>query len=94
MITTLKRDNQRLMEDNARLKEKPKENTREAPSRDSRDTPARESREESIINSIKKARKLIDSQSSHTGRDDPAPPPTDDPLKFKRHSLSSIKPNK
>jgi hypothetical protein len=60
MMTTLKRENQRLLEENGKYREKAKENERRE-----RETPAKEAqREESIINSIQKARKLIDSQAS------------------------------
>lgn len=62
IITSLKKENQRLIEENSKFKEKAKENERK--DRES----AKDSKEESIMNSIKKARKLIDSQNSHTGR--------------------------
>lgn len=91
IVTSLKRENQRLLEENGRYREKAKENERRERE------PARDS-QESIINSIKKARKLVDSQAgSH--REEPSVPlapseRSEESMRGRRRSLSSIKHNK
>ena len=63
MITNLKRDNQRMLEENVGLLARMKE-------RESKGEP----KEQPLMNSIKKARKLIESfQGSKTAREDSAP---------------------
>jgi len=52
MITNLKRDNQRLIEENSALSAKLKE-------RELKGTEAKDNKEQPLISSIKKARKLI-----------------------------------
>lgn len=92
MITNLKRDNQRLIEENAALLAKLKE-------KDVRGSEVKDNKEQPLINSIKKARKLIESfQGSKTSREESGVSNFGERLeessKAKRSSLSSIRINK
>ena len=71
IITTLKKENQRLIEENGKFRERAKENERK-----DREQPLPRDTQESIINSIKKARKMVDSQagSHHDGHATPIAP--------------------
>jgi regulator of replication initiation timing len=96
MITNLKRENQKLIEENHLLQTKVKERDGRD-SKEAKDSSVKD-KEQSLINSIKKARKMIDSHNSITHREESATANWQDKseefLKGRRSSLSSIRPHK